>query len=166
MIPPLRAMLAGAAVVAAAAVLFALAMEHWVGLVPCGLCLLERWPFRIAAVIGLLGLVLPKPWGRAALALLGVVILADAAIAVVHVGVELRLWGSPLAACQQPHFAPSTSIAERLAQMPAQPTKPCEDAAYLFEWLPISFAQMNLAFTLVFAAIIASYLWLTRRGER
>jgi len=165
MIPRLRMMLAGSALVAAAAVAFAWTMEHWVGLVPCPLCLLERWPFRIAVVIGLVGLVLPRPWTRLALMLLGLTILADAAIAFVHVGVEHRLWLSPLAACQQPHFS-GTSIAERLAQMPARPSVACEDASYVFDWLPVSLAEMNLLFTLAFSGAIATFLWMTRNNER
>jgi len=165
MIPRLRMMLAGSALVAAAAVAFAWTMEHWVGLVPCPLCLLERWPFRIAVVIGLVGLVLPRSWARLALMLLGLTILADAAIAFVHVGVEHRLWFSPLAACQQPHFSGS-SIAERLARMPARPSVACEDASYVFDWLPVSLAEMNLLFTLAFSGAIATFLWMTRNNER
>jgi disulfide bond formation protein DsbB len=165
MIPRLRMMLAGSALVAAAAVAFAWTVEHWVGLVPCPLCLLERWPLRIAAGIGLVGLVLPRPWARLALMLLGLTVLADAAIAFVHVGVEHRLWLSPLAACRQPHLA-AGSIAERLAQMPARPTKACEDATYVLDWLPVSLAEMNLLFTLAFAGAIATFLRMTRNSER
>jgi disulfide bond formation protein DsbB len=165
MIPRLRMMLAGSALLAAVAVGFAWTMEHWAGLVPCPLCLLERWPFRIAVVIGLVGLVLPRPWARLALVLLGLVVLADAAIAVVHVGVEHRLWLSPMAACQEPHFA-GGSIADRLARLPARPSKACEDASYVFDWLPVSLAEMNLLFTLAFSGVIATFLWMTRNSER
>ena len=35
----------------------AYALENWAGLVPCALCLLERWPYRIAFVLGLLAVV-------------------------------------------------------------------------------------------------------------
>jgi disulfide bond formation protein DsbB len=35
----------------------ALASEYWGGLVPCALCLLECWSYRVAIVLALLALV-------------------------------------------------------------------------------------------------------------
>ena len=144
---------------------FAWAMEHWAGFAPCPLCLLERWPFQIAIVIGLVALVLPRPWARLALMLLGLTILADAAIAFVHAGVEHRLWLSPLAACQEPHFA-AGSIAERLAQMPARPSRACEDATMCSPGCRCRWRKSNLLFTLAFSAAIATFLWMTRNSEQ
>ena len=37
--------------------------------------------------------------------------------------------------------------AERFAALPALPSKPCDEPVYLFRWLPISMAQMNLLFS-------------------
>ena len=88
--------------------------------------------------------------------------LVDAAMAVVHVGVELRYWPSPLPECTAPRFT-GGSIAERLAQMPARPAKPCEDAAYLIPGLPISMAAMNLLYALAFALVLGVLLWRDRR---
>ncbi len=45
--------------VALGALAVALGSEHYGGLVPCALCLLERWPYRIAAVLGAAALI---PW--------------------------------------------------------------------------------------------------------
>jgi disulfide bond formation protein DsbB len=164
MIPRLRFALAASAVVAAAALGIALASEAYEGLVPCALCLIERWPYRIAIVLGLIGLVLPRPLARIALVLLTLTILADAAVAAVHVGVEARWWPSPLPECMAPTFSGGT-IAERLASMPAKPSKPCEDPAYLIPFVPVSMAAMNLLFALAFAGAIGVFLWVTRRSE-
>lgn len=163
MIPRLRFALAASAVVAAAALGIALASEAYEGLVPCALCLIERWPYRIAIVLGLVGLVLPRPFARIALVLLALTILADAAVAAVHVGVEARWWPSPLPECMAPTFSGGT-IAERLAAMPVKPSKPCEDPAYLIPFVPVSMAAMNLLFALVFAGAIGGFLWVTRRS--
>jgi disulfide bond formation protein DsbB len=162
-VPRLRVVLAASAVVAALALGIALASEAFEGLVPCALCLIERWPYRIAIVLGLVGLVLPRPLGRIALALIGVAIFADAAVAAVHVGVEFRWWPSPLPECMAPTFS-GGSIAQRLASMPAKPSKPCEDAAYLIPFIPVSMAAMNMLFALVFAGVIGAFLWITRRS--
>src|SRR2546430_9092293 len=77
----------------------ALAAERWGGLIPCALCLWERWPYRIAIVFGLIALLLPGRRSRVWLFLLLVTLLAAAALAAVHVGVEQGYWPSPLPEC-------------------------------------------------------------------
>ena len=83
-------------------------------------------------------------------------------MAAVHVGVELHYWPSPLPECMAPRFSGGT-VAQRLAQLPARPAKPCEDAAYLIPGLPVSMAAMNLLYALGFAVVLAGALWLDRR---
>jgi disulfide bond formation protein DsbB len=163
MLPRLPVVLAASAIAAALALGIALASEAFEGLVPCALCLIERWPYRIAIVLGLVGLVLPRQLARIVLALLALTIFADAAIAAVDVGVEFRWWPSPLPECMAPRFSGGT-LAERLAAMPAKPSKPCEDAAYLIPFIPVSMAAMNMLFALAFAGVIGAYLWMTRRS--
>lgn len=152
---------AGLAAAAAAAIALgiALASEHWEALVPCALCLVERWPYRIAIVLGLAAALLPPKAARVALGLLALTILTGAVFAAIHVGVEFRWWRSPLPECAAPVFS-GGSIAERLAQMPAAPAKPCEDASYLIPGVPVSMAAMNLLFACCFAAAAA---WATVR---
>jgi disulfide bond formation protein DsbB len=133
-----RAVAALSTIAAGAALATALASERFLGLVPCALCLWERWPYRIA--IGL-----------------GVLAFLAAALAFVHVGVEQGYWPSPLPECAAPHFSAGT-IAERLASMPARPSKPCDEPTFLVPGLPLSMAAMNLVFALAFAALLAIYL--------
>lgn len=149
---------------AAVALGIALVSEYWGGLVPCALCLIERWPYRIVIVLALLAALLPRGISRALLALGVVALLADAAIAVVHVGVEQGFWPSPLPECAAPHFS-GGSIADRLAQMPARPAKPCDSPSFLVPGLPVSMAAMNLIFALGFAALLAIYVWRDRRSD-
>ena len=150
---------------AAAALGLALATEHWGGLVPCALCLLERWPLRIVIALGLLALITPRPIGRALLGLAVLTLVGDAAIAFVHVGVEFGWWPSPLPECAAPVFHGGT-IAERLASMPARPSKPCDAPTYLIPGLPISMAMMNLWFSIAFAVVLGFYVWDSERRRR
>ena len=161
-LPP-RLALALATLAAAIALGTAFAAEWWGGLVPCALCLVERWPYRIAIAAGLIGFVLPPRIGR--WALLGMLLtgLASVAIGATHVGVEFGWWPSPLPECAAPHFIEG-SIAERLRSMPALPSKSCEDPVYLVEGFPLSFAQSGFLYALLFSAGTA--LLLARTGRR
>jgi disulfide bond formation protein DsbB len=150
-----------ATLAAAAALAVAVTSERAGGLVPCALCLLERWPYRIAIVLGLAALALRPRAARLLLALFAVVILADAAIAVVHVGVEWHAWPSPLPECAAPRL--HGSIAQRLAEMPARPSKPCDEPTYPLPGVPVSFAGLNLLYALALGGGVLTYLWQTRR---
>lgn len=150
-----------AALGAAAALGVAYASEVWGELVPCALCLLERWPYRIVIVLGLLAALSPRGLVRPLLMLAILCLLADAAIAAVHVGVEFKWWPSPLPECAAPHIT-GASIAERLASMPSRPSKPCDEPTFLIPGLPLSMAAMNMLFALVFAALLATSLSFNR----
>jgi hypothetical protein len=53
--PALICLLGGGFALAAA-----LSLERWGGLVPCALCLVERWPYRLALGFGLVGFFIPR----------------------------------------------------------------------------------------------------------
>ena len=146
---------AWATILASAAALGgALASERWLGLVPCALCLWERWPYRVAIALGLLALALPRRAARWALAAAALAVLSGAALAAVHVGVEQHWWPSPLPECAAPTLG-GGSIAERLARMPATVSKPCDEPAFLLPGLPVSMAAMNLGLALALTGFLA-----------
>ena len=66
-----RGLAAFGALAAGAALGAALLSERVLCLVPCLLCLWERWPYRVAAAVGLLALIAPRAWVRPLLLLLG-----------------------------------------------------------------------------------------------
>ncbi len=138
----------------AAALGGALASERWLGLVPCALCLWERWPYRLAILLGLAALALPRPAARWALAAGALAVLAGAGLAATHVGVEQGWWPSPLPECAAPSLG-GGSIAERLARMPATIGKPCDEPAFLLPGLPVSMAAMNLILAVALAGFLA-----------
>jgi disulfide bond formation protein DsbB len=158
----LRTLALIAALGAGVALAAALAIETWGGLAPCALCLLERWPYRVAIVVALVAAITPPPLARALLVLVVLTLLADVALAFIHVGVEAHWWPSPLPECAAPRFI-GGSIAERLAHMPAIPAKPCDDPSYLIPGLPVSLAMLNLIFALVFAVVLAIFVWRSDR---
>jgi len=147
-----------AALAAAAALGAAFAAEWWGGLVPCALCLVERWPYRVAIAFGVLGALLPPKLSRAALACVLLAGLAAIGTAGTHVGVEFGWWPSPLPECAAPHFAQG-SIADRLRSMPARPSKACDEPVYVWEAVPLSFAQAGFFYALAFSAGTAWLLW-------
>ena len=156
------AILAVAAFVALGA---AFSAEWWGGLVPCALCLVERWPYRVAIGFGVLGVLLPPMLGRVAIAGALLAGLFAVATAGTHVGVEFGWWPSPLPECAAPQFEQG-SIAERLKSMPARPSKPCDDAVYPVEAIPLSFAQAGFIYALLFSAGAAWLLAHSGRRER
>jgi len=158
---PQRTLAILAALGAAAALGIAYASEVWRELVPCALCLVERWPYRVVIVLSLLAAVAPRGLARSLLVLAVLCLLTDAAVAAVHVGVELHWWPSPLPECAAPHIG-GTSIAQRLASMPAHPSKPCDEPTFLIPALPVSMATMNLLFALAFATLLTMSLLASR----
>ncbi len=152
-----------AATAACGAVLLTAHASEWTGtLIPCALCLVERWPYRVGLGIGLIGLVLPRAFVRPFMLLFVAAMLAGTAAGVVHVGVEWKYWASPLPECRGPDLR-GLSLAQRLAAMPERPSKPCDEPAYLIEGLPLSMAEMNLLFSLGNALFVGGFLWVRRK---
>ncbi len=148
-----RAALAAAAAAAALVVGAAMGAERFLGIVPCALCLLERWPWRVAVVVAVAGLLVPRRLGWIALALAGFAVAVGAVFAATHVGVEAHFWPSPLPECATPPFA-GGSVADMLAHLPARPAKPCDAPTYIIPWLPVSTAMMNLLASLAYVGWI------------
>ncbi len=151
-----RTLAAAAALLAISALLVALGIERFGHLVPCALCLVERWPYRIAVALGAVACVAPATVARWLLWAMAACLLVGAAVAFVHVGVEQGWWPSPLPECAAPTFG-GGSIAERLARMPARPAKPCDEPTFLVPGVPVSMAAMNLLFALAVAGFLAIF---------
>jgi disulfide bond formation protein DsbB len=150
-----------ATVLAGGALLTALGSEWWGGVVPCALCLLERWPYRIVIVLGLLAAVAPRA-SRVLVGLCGVIMLGSVLLGGLHLGVEEKFWPSPLPECAAPALGGGT-MAERLARMPAKPAKPCDEPTFLIPSVPFSMAAMNMLFSGFLGMGLASYAFRRRR---
>jgi disulfide bond formation protein DsbB len=136
----------------------ALFFQYVVGLAPCELCLLQRWPHKIVIVLALLALFAgdraSTPW---LLALCGAVLAAGAAIAFYHAGVEQHWFAGPTACTGAPQSA--ATVEELKRQIMGQQPVRCDRIAWSL--FGISMAGWNfLASTAlaVFAFAAAAHL--------
>ena len=131
----------------------ALGFEYLGGLPPCEMCLWQRW--ALAAAIGLALLAWSARHSRVLLALSALAVLADAGIAVFHVGVEQHWWQG-ITACAAPMVTGTT--ADVIGAMMAQPLVRCDAIAWSL--FGISMAGWN---ALISTVIGGAALWrLTR----
>ena len=142
---------AGAVLAASVIVLgTALLSQYWGGLLPCELCLLQRWPWWIAIGIAVaawligdrLALVIPA-------LLLAIVFLTSAGIAFYHVGVEQHWFAGPTA-CTSSIGGNATTIEELRRQLEATPPVMCDHVQWSL--FGISLAGWNLLASLLLAA--------------
>ena len=133
--------------------LAALGVAYWAqdvrGLAPCPLCLIERWPYRVVIALGVLAALVPARLGRLLLALAALVLLAGAAVAFTHVGVEHGWWSSPLPECN--------GVLTPGASLPAVPAIACDKPVYLFPALRLSMALLDLLYAAAFAFALLFY---------
>ena len=164
MIPRLRFALFLCALLSLLALGIAMGSERYLELIPCPLCLVERWPYRVAIIAAVIGLIAPRPFGWLALGVCILAFAADAGAAFVHIGVEQHWWDSPLPECNAPDFSHMTP-AERITHMPSRPSKPCEDPTYLLSFLPVSIAAMNMLFAATLTIGFALFAVRTARSQ-
>ncbi len=134
---------------AAAAILGALGFQHIGGILPCELCLEQRYAYYAGVPLLFLALVLLSAGqrGPAALLFLAVALafLANAALGIYHAGVEWHFWPGP-AACTgaQPL---SNSVGGLLNSLPTTSVIRCDEAAWRLAG--ISLAGWNVAVSLL-----------------
>ncbi|QIE53985.1 disulfide bond formation protein B [Pikeienuella piscinae] len=142
---PILAFLGPAAVLGAA-----LFSQHVGGLLPCHMCIWQRWPHGVAMALALIA-VLAGP-GRAggALLLLGAVSLViGSGLGVFHAGVELGYWRGPSTCTGAP--VADLSPAELVEQLMQAPLIRCDDIAWSF--LGVSMAGWNAVLSAGLAAL-------------
>ena len=142
------AMLAGA--VGLALLVGAWSFQYLGGLVPCEMCIWQRWPHAAAIWLGLGGgalvsmRVLP-PSAAKALAWAAIAAIAiSGAIGIFHAGVEWKFWEGP-PACTGTGYVPGQSDDFKVVR--------CDEAQWRL--LGISLAGYNAIFSLAAAALLA-----------
>ncbi|HYF53305.1 MAG TPA: disulfide bond formation protein B, partial [Salinarimonas sp.] len=127
-----------------ATILGALYVEHGVGLLPCKLCLQQRWPYYIG--LPLAGLAIAAAWlgtratARGALAFVALVFLAGAGLGAYHAGVEWGFWLGPND-CGGAAAPAMTGVGDLLKQLQTVRVVSCTEAAWRV--LGISMAGWN-----------------------
>ena len=143
----------------AALILGALGFEHFAHLVPCEMCLWQRWPLYGAILLALAAFGTKGTRASQPLTVLsGFFTLASGIIAVKHVGVEHHWWAGPEKCTSAFH----ASGADFLKQIMAAPIVQCDVPQWTL--FGVSLAGFNALFSL--AGGIAVILLATRRSVR
>lgn len=131
-----------------AALAFALVAQYGFGLRPCNLCLIQRVPFALAALLGLLALKDALP-ASLLLRLAGIALVLNGGIAVYHVGVEQHWWASAVCAGSQQG---AVAVADLLAEMSKPAEAQCDSPAWSFHG--ITMAALNVPFSALFGLAV------------
>jgi disulfide bond formation protein DsbB len=143
---PLIVLILSVAVVGAA-----LLSQYWGGLRPCELCLYEREPYYIVAILTLIAVAFGRRGtSRAALVLAALIFVASAVLAFYHVGVEQHWFAGPTACTGATLDTGSVEALRR--QLLATPAVRCDQIQWsLFGLDPL--VDGNLAVSLILAAV-------------
>lgn len=133
----------------------ALAFEYIGGYIPCELCLLQRKPYYIGLVIGVITVIaaalhLPARVTKSLILLLGVLMIVSMGLGVYHAGVEWHFWEGP-SACSATSGAGFNSTGDILGQLNSFKGPSCTEAALRI--FGISLAGWNVVTSLILAAI-------------
>lgn len=112
--------------------------EHFLGVIPCSLCLRERYPFYILLVLCGSGLFVPDTFRIKILFLAGLVLVAGALLGIYHIGVEEKLWLGP-ADCSGGNVTFPVSPADLLAQMKRTRVINCSEPNFFIFGLSLAF---------------------------
>jgi disulfide bond formation protein DsbB len=141
--------------------------QHWGGLAPCELCLLQRWPWGVAITISLVTVLVG---GRGALAWVALLLAAVFATSVVfasyHVGVEQKWFAGPTACTAS--AAGNSAGAMTLEQMKQQILGTAPVMCDRVQWsvFGVSLAGWNLLASIIMTAIcLVAFLQARRRAS-
>ena len=137
---------AWALLLAVGAILGALAFQHIGGILPCELCLKQRYAYYAGVPLLFAALVLLSSGQRRRAALL---FLANSALGVYHAGVEWHFWPGPEACTGAQNL--STSVGGLLNSLPSTTVIRCDEAAWRLGG--ISLAGWNVVVSLLVLAL-------------
>ncbi|MCA0204345.1 MAG: disulfide bond formation protein B [Proteobacteria bacterium] len=133
----------------------ALFFQYVVGLAPCDLCILQRWPHLVAFILGIVVWFFPRAW------LMGLGALAAATasgLGIYHTGVERGWWEGP-AACSGTVDVTTLTPQQALEAIMSAPVVRCTDVAW--EMLGLSMASWN---AILSAVLVGVWLIAMRRA--
>jgi len=124
----------------------ALIAEVVFGLEPCILCVYQRFPFIIGAILSTAGLILHKKDQIVDILYIvsGLNFLANSAIAFYHSGVELKWWKSFDTACEVPDFSSQNKDQTILENILSAPSVPCDEIPWADPIIGLSMANYNV----------------------
>jgi disulfide bond formation protein DsbB len=137
--------------------LAAFGFQYLGGLLPCAMCLWQRWPHVAAIALGMLGAAIPA----AGIAVLGgLSMLGNAGIALYHTGVERDWWEGPTScAAGGGQSITDMSVADLLDPTTGPELVLCDQVAW--EMLGLSMASWN-----GIACLILAMIWFAAANRR
>ena len=120
----------------------ALWFQYVGGLMPCNLCLWQRWPHIIIVLIAVIALFVRMP--RVVLTTIAITAATSVILATYHAGVEWQLWSGP-GGCTA-SLTSSGDLTSLTDSLLATPFVRCDEVAWSF--LGLSMAGWNTLFSL------------------
>ena len=146
----------GLIALATISLLFAFFVQYVLGFDPCILCLYQRVPYYLLALIGIGGLVVKN--ARYLIYLASLVFLGSIILAGYHAGIE-REWINPSDTCNPGFNIPNDASPDEIREMLyAAPIATCTKAAFKILWL--SMTEWNLILNIV---LFVGTVWFVRR---
>ncbi len=124
--------------------------QYGFGLQPCILCLYQRIPYAVMAVLLIILLVIKKHLSKKLLCIFLLLSLTEVMIAGYHVGVEQGIVVQEVG-CADESLA-LNSIEELRAQLLAKPNVACDKPAFVF--MGLSMAAWNVFYALILSAFL------------
>lgn len=121
-----RILLAGGG--SAAILLGALGFQFIGGLVPCPLCIWQRWPHLVAVVIAVLAVTLAWRQRRALAALGFAAMIVSTGLGIYHAGVEQGWWEGPTTCTSD--AVTGKSVDQLMAEIMAAPLVRCDEIVW------------------------------------
>ena len=163
---PARLMAFGIFAASAVALGTAFIAQYIFGLEPCELCLIQRVPYAVTALLGLFGLVLPAE-GAAVVHLVraaGILFLVGAVVALHHVGVEQHWWAA-VTACSG--GVPSGLTLDQLdTALDTKAAASCDWPAWTLFGVSMAGYNAVASFSLGVATLVAAQRLVRQRSAR
>jgi disulfide bond formation protein DsbB len=140
--------LGGVVLVSVAALATAFTAENVFGLAPCPLCIYQRAPFALVALIGLVAMVFRRNETimTGAVGASGLLFLANSALAFYHSGVERHWWQSAIEGCVVSFEESNETLLNKILSTPAAR---CNEIPWADPFLGLSMANYNVILCLV-----------------
>ena len=149
---------------AALALLGALTAQYGFGLLPCHLCLYQRWPYGAVLILSAVTFfpAMPRRGRVLLLALCALAFFGDAGIALYHTGVEQHWWAGPMTCTGG---APIAGSLDELKDMLAGPVAVVRCDVIAWSLFGISMAGYNIVYASACAVLAACAAIRLKRGH-
>ena len=138
------------AIISLVSLLVAFYLQIEIGLIPCKLCVWQRWPHVINILIIAIFLTLPKK--QNILILVGLInVVLGTVLAGYHFGLEERYWGNVFS-CSSPQDIEDLSPKQLLSRLKSTPISSCESV----QWSAFGLSLAGLNFIV---SCILSLMW-------